>query len=122
MLLPELLLQIGSSGHDTKDCQNLSPRTQPTQQSRGRSTGGTSTQNRQVAYAMQVSCRTEKTEAERGMDSLELKTQEKIKVLNGACIEAEIEDNLPAMPGKVGNKNVEVLRNSRCNCKKRVGG
>ena len=49
------------------------------------------------------------------MDTLELKTGEKIKVLNGACVEAEIEDNLSVMSGKVGNKNVEVLRDSGCN-------
>ena len=59
---------------------------------------------------MQVSRRTEEKEAEKGMDTLELKTGEKIKVLNGACIKAEIKDNLPVMSGKVGNKNVEVFR------------
>ena len=102
--------KCGSSGHDTKDCQNSSPRTQPTQRSGGRSAGGTSTQNRQVACAMQVSRRTEEEEAERGME-----TGEKIKVLNGACMEAEIKDNLPVMSGKLGNKNVEVLRDSGSN-------
>ena len=63
---------------------------------------------------MQVSRRTEEKEAETGMDTLELKTGEKIKV-NGACMEAEIKDYLPVMSGKVGNKNVEVLRDSGCN-------
>ena len=39
--------KCGSFGHDSKDCRNSSPRTRPTQQrSGGRSTGGTSTQNR----------------------------------------------------------------------------
>ena len=56
--------KCGSSGHNTKDCRNLSPCTQLTQQSGGRSTDGTSTQNRQVARSMQVTRRTEKTEAE----------------------------------------------------------
>ena len=64
---------------------------------------------------MQVSRRTEQEEAERGMDTLEFKTGEKIKVLNGACMEAEIKDNLPVMSGKVGNKNVKVLQDSGCN-------
>ena len=64
---------------------------------------------------MQVSRKTEEKEAERGMDTLELKTKEKIKVLNGACMETEIKDNLPVMSGKVGNKNIEVLRDSGCN-------
>ena len=96
--------KCGSTGHDTKDFRNSSPRTQPTQRSGGRSTGGTSTQNRQIACAMQVSRRTEEEEAKMGMDTLKLKTGEKIKVLNGACMEAEIKDNLPVMSGKVGNK------------------
>ena len=62
---------------------------------------------------MQVSRKTEEMEAESGIDTLELKTGEKIKVLNGACMEAEIKDNkLPVLSGKVGNKNVEVLRDS----------
>ena len=49
------------------------------------------------------------------MDNLELKTGEKIKVLKGACMEAEIKDNLPVMPDKVKNKNVNVLQDSGCN-------
>ena len=40
--------------------------------------------------------------------------REKIKILDGACMEAEVKDNFPVMSGKVGNKNVEVLRD-RCN-------
>ena len=32
--------KCGSTGHDTKDCRNLAPRTQPTQRLEGRSTGG----------------------------------------------------------------------------------
>ena len=107
--------KCGSSGHDTKDFRNSSPRTQLTQRSRGRSTGRASTKNRQVACAMQVSRRTEEKKAKRGMEALELKPGKKIKVLNGACMEAEIKDNLPVTSSKVGNKNVEVLRDSRCN-------
>ena len=30
-------------------------------------------------------------------------------------MEAEIKDNLPVMSGKIGNKHVEVLRDSGCN-------
>ena len=44
---------------------------------------------------------------------LELKSGEKIKVLNGACM-AEIKDNLPVLSGKVGDKKVEVLRDTGC--------
>ena len=64
---------------------------------------------------MKVWRRTEEKEAERRMDTLELKTGEKIKVLNGAFMEAEIKDNLPVMCGKVKNKNVEILRENGCN-------
>ena len=64
---------------------------------------------------MLVSRRTEEKEAERGIDTFELKNGEKIKVLNGVCMDAEIRDNLPVMYAKVGNKNVEVLRHSGCN-------
>ena len=46
---------------------------------------------------------------------LEFKTGEKIKLLNGACMKEEMNNNLLVMSGKVGNKNVEVLRNSECN-------
>ena len=57
--------KCGSSGHDSKDCRNESPRTHSIQQrSGGRSTRGTSTQTRQVACAMQVSRRAEEKEAE----------------------------------------------------------
>ena len=49
------------------------------------------------------------------IDTLELKIEEKIKVFNGACMEAEINDNLPVMSVKIGNKNVEVLRDSGSN-------
>ena len=92
-------------GHDTKDFRNSSSRTRPTQQrSGGRSTGGPSTQSRQVACAMQVSRRTEEKEDEKGMDTLEFKTGEKMKVLNGACTETCIKINLPVRSGKMGKQ------------------
>ena len=109
---PSSCYKCGSSGRDTKDCRNSSPRTQPTQQ---RSGGRVLVALRlKIASVMQVSRRTEE-EAEREMDTLELKVGKKIKVLNGVYLEAEMKDNLPVMSGKVGNKNVEVLRDSGCN-------
>ena len=45
------------------------------------------------------------------METLDLKSGEKIKVLNGASM-AEIKNNLPMLSGKVGGKKVEVLRNT----------
>ena len=62
---------------------------------------------------MQVSRRSDKKEAGFGMETLELKSGEKIKVLDGACM-AEIKDNLPVLSGKVGGKKVEVLRDTGC--------
>ena len=47
------------------------------------------------------------------METLELKSGEKIKVLNGACM-AEIKDYLPVLSGKVGGEKVEVLRDTGC--------
>ena len=62
---------------------------------------------------MQVSWRSDEKEAGLGMETLELKSGEKIKLLNGACM-AEIKDNLPVLSGKVGGKKVEVLRDIGC--------
>ena len=62
---------------------------------------------------MQVSRRSDKKEAGLEMETLELKSGEKIKVLNGACM-AEIKDNLPLLSRKVGGKKVEMLRDTEC--------
>ena len=108
--MPELQLQIRLTGHDNKHFQNSSPRTQPRQQlSEGRSIDGTLTQNRLIASAMQLSLRTEKKEAETEIDTSKVKAEKKIKVLNGAYMEAEIKGNWSVMSGRMGNKNVKVL-------------
>ena len=62
---------------------------------------------------MQVPRKSDEKEAGLGMETLELKSGKKIKVLYGACM-AEIKDNLPVLWGKVGGKKVEVLRDSGC--------
>ena len=62
---------------------------------------------------MQVPRRSDEKEAGLGIETLELKSGEKIKVLNGACM-AEIKDNLPVLSSKVGDKQVEVLRDTGC--------
>ena len=74
---------------------------------------GNPTQAQRVARAMQVPQRSDKKETRLGMETLKLKSGEKIKMLNGACM-AEIKDNLPVLSGKVGGKKVEVLRDTRC--------
>jgi len=48
------------------------------------------------------------------MGVLELKNGEKIKVLNGACMNAELKDMMPVVTGKVEGKCVEVLRDTGC--------
>ena len=62
---------------------------------------------------MKVPQRSDEKEAGLGMETLELKSEEKIKVLNGACM-AEIKANLPELSGKVGGKKVEVLQDTGC--------
>ena len=37
-------------------------------------------------------------------DLLELKSGEKIKVLNGACMSAEMMEGMPVVTGKVGDR------------------
>ena len=102
-----------STVHDIKDCRNLSPRLQLTPQgSEERGTGGTSIHTRQIACTLQALWNKEKKVAETGMDIFELKIGEKIKVLNGACMEAKIKDNFPLMSGKVRKRNVDVLQES----------
>ena len=74
----------------------------------GRGPRGYLTQAQRVGCTMQVPRRSDETEAGLGMETLELKSGEKIKMLNGACM-AEIKDNLPVQSGKGGGKKVEVL-------------
>ena len=93
--------------------QNRSTALSTWYQSGGRGPGGNPTQAQRVACATQVPRRSDEKEAGLGMETLELKSGEKIKVLNGACM-AEIKDNLPVLSGKVGGKNVEVLRDTEC--------
>ena len=55
-------------------------------QSGGRGLGGNPTQAQRVACVMQVPRRSDEKEAGLGMETLEVKSGEKIKVLNGACM------------------------------------
>ena len=45
---------------------------------------------------------------------LELINGEKIKVINGACLEKEISSRMPVVTGMVGERKVEVLRDTGC--------
>ena len=75
--------------------------------------GGARSWSATALCTMQVLPRTEQKANETGMDTLELKTGEKIKVLNGACMQTEIKDNFPIKIGKMRNKNLEVLRDNK---------
>ena len=75
--------------------------------------GGNPTQAQRVACMMQVPRRSDKKKSRLGMETLKLKSAEKIKVLNGACM-AEIKDNLPVLLNKVRGKKKEVLRDTVC--------
>ena len=98
-------------GYEVHECKTALQRSQPGSRAGGRGPGGNPTQAQRVACAMQVPWRSDKKEAGLGMETLELKSGEKIKVLNGACL-AEIKDNLLVLSGKVGGKKVEVLRDT----------
>ena len=93
--------KCGAMGHEAHECKTTLQRSQPGSRAGGRGPGGNPTQAQRVACAMRVPQRSGKKEAESGMETLELKYGEKIKVLDGAYM-AEIKDNLPVLSGKVG--------------------
>ena len=105
--------KCGALGHEAHECKTALQRSQPGSRAGKRVPGGNPTQAQRVACAMRVPRRSDEKEAGLGMETLELKSGEIIKVLNGACM-AEIKDNLPALSGKVGGKKVEVLRDTGC--------
>ena len=105
--------KYGAMGHEAHECKTALQRSQPGSRAGGQGPGGNPTQAQRVACAMQVPQRSDEKEAGLGMETLELKSGEKIKVLNGACM-AEIKNNLPMLSGKVGGKKVEVLRYTGC--------
>ena len=100
-------------GHEAHECKTALQRSQPGSRAGGRGPGGNPTQAERVACVMQVPRRSDEKEPGLWMETLELKSGEKIKVLNGACM-AEIKDNLPVLSGKVEGKKVEMLRDTGC--------
>ena len=85
--------RCGAVGHKAKDCQS-SQSPQPAPRLGAGSGGRPSTQAHQVACAMQVPKKIKEDKPEIVEEWLQLKTGEKIKVLNGACIVTEVKDNL----------------------------
>ena len=65
-----------------------------------------------MAWAMQEPRKMEKDKSEIKEKMLELKTAERIKVLNVACIETEVKDNLLVLAKRVGDMTVNVLRDT----------
>ena len=105
--------KCGAMGYEAHGCKTALQRSQPGSRAGRCGPGGNPTQAQRVACAMQVQRRSDGKDAGLGMEMLELKFGEKIKVLNGACM-AEIKDNLPVLSGKVGGNKMEVLRDTGC--------
>ena len=100
-------------GHEAHECKTALQRSQPGSRAGGRGPRGNPTQAQRVTCTMQVPRRRDENEAGLGMETLELKSGEKIKVLNGACM-AKTKDDLPVLLDKVGGKKVEVFRDTGC--------
>ena len=105
--------RCGAIGHEARDCRS-SQRPQPAPRLRAGSGGRPSTQPHRVACVMQVPKKIKEDNPAIGEEWLELKTGEKIKVLNGACMETEVKDNLLVLSGRVGDRTVKVLRDTGC--------
>ena len=105
--------RCGAIGHEARDCRS-SQRPQPAPRLGAGSGGRPSTQPHRVACVMQVPKKIKEDKPAIGEEWLELKTGEKIKVLNGACMETEVKDNLLVLPGRVGDRTVKVLRDTGC--------
>ena len=102
--------KCGAMGHKAQECKTALQRSHPgSRAGEGYGPGKNPIQAQRVACAMQVSRRSDGLE----METLELKSGEKIKVLNSACM-AEIKYNLPVLSGKVVGTKVEVLRDTGC--------
>ena len=110
-----IFFKCGATGHEAHECKTALQRSQPGSRAGGggRGPGGDPTQAQRVACAVQVPRRSDEKEDGLGMETLELKSGEKIKVRNGACM-AEIKNNLPVLSGKVGSRKVEVLPDTGC--------
>ena len=92
--------------HEARDCWS----SQPAPQLRAGSGDRLSTQTHRVACMMQVLKKLKEDKSEFEEEWLKLK----IKVLNGACMETEVKDNLLVLPGRVGGRTVSVLKDTGC--------
>ena len=78
--------KCAAMGHEAHECKTALQRSQPGSRAGGRGPGGNPTQAQRVVCAMQVSRRSDEKEAGLGMETLELKSGETVKVLNGVCM------------------------------------
>ena len=98
-------------GHESKDCRDK-PRPQSAYQS-GRS-GGSSGAHR-VGCGVQVrATQLKEDEFKDNYECIETKEGQKLKVINGACMDTTVNDQMPVVTGKVGGKVVKVLRDTGC--------
>ena len=107
--------KCGAMGHEAHECKTALQSSQPGSRAGGeggRGSRGNPTQAQRVACAMQVARRSDENEAEMGMEALEVKSGEKVKVLNGACM-AEIKNNL-CCRARSEVRKLEVLRDTGC--------
>ena len=95
--------RCGKTGHIARDCripQKLEESGRPVS-------------SHKVGCAVKVSTGSEEETGEE-VGVLELKSGKNIKVLNGACVNAELKDKMPVVTGRVEGKTVEVLRDTGC--------
>ena len=105
--------QCGEIGHEKRYCRNA-PRPQAAPRGGG-NTPRPPSQPYRVGCTAQVGRLSDDAKAKDG-EYLKLKSEEKIKVVrNGACLSNENKNCMPLVTGKVGESEVEVLRDTGCN-------
>ena len=105
--------QCGEIGHKWRFCRN-NPRPQAAPRGGG-STPRSPSQPYRVGCTAQVGRLSDDAKAKHE-EYLELKSGEKIKIVrNGACMSNENKNCMPLATGKVGENEVEVLRDTGCN-------
>ena len=93
--------RCGKTGHIARDCRIPQKLVE----------NGRPVSSHKVGCAVKVSTGSEEETGEE-VGVLEPKSGEKIKVLNGACVDAVLKDKMPVVTGRVEGKTVEVLRDT----------
>ena len=103
----------GAFGREIRDCR-CTLRNQQTSRF-GPFEGKPSAPIQRVEYDVRVRKELLQARLKENDDLLKLKSGEKIKVLNGACMSAEMTEGMPVVTGKMGDKCVQFLRDTGCN-------